>query len=79
VRYRTLIARPIYAIVFSLTCPVGARGHRLVVTAAAGDTHDREEVAIEIASTTHEAWRRRGGRASPPLSLGRATVLRGRR
>lgn len=43
----------------SMICPVGARGHRIVVTAVAGDSRDREEVAIEIASTTYEAERRR--------------------
>jgi hypothetical protein len=43
----------------SLICPVGARGHRIVVTAVAGDKRDRQEVAIEIASTTYEAERRR--------------------
>ena len=47
---------------YSLTsaiCPVGSRGHRIVVTAIAGDKREREEVAIEIVSTTFEAERRR--------------------
>jgi hypothetical protein len=43
----------------STICPLGPRGHRIVVTAVAGDKRNREEVAIEIASTTCEAERRR--------------------
>ncbi len=43
----------------SMICPVGARGHRIVVTAVAGDKRGREEVAIEIAATAYEAERRR--------------------
>lgn len=43
----------------SAICPVGTRGHRIVVTAIAGDKREREEVAIEIVSTTREAERRR--------------------
>ena len=43
----------------SAICPVGARGHRIVVTAVAGDKRNREEVAIDIVSTTWEAERRR--------------------
>jgi hypothetical protein len=42
-----------------MICPVGSRGHRIVVTAVAGDKREREEVAIEIAATTYEAERRR--------------------
>jgi hypothetical protein len=43
----------------SMICPVGTRGHRIVVTAVAGDKREREEVAIEIAATSYEAERRR--------------------
>lgn len=43
----------------SMICPVGTRGHRIVVTAVAGDKRAREEVAIDIVSTTWEAERRR--------------------
>lgn len=43
----------------SAICPVGTRGHRIVVTAVAGDKRHREEVAIDIVSTTWEAERRR--------------------
>lgn len=43
----------------SAICPVGTRGHRIVVTAVAGDNRNREEVAIDIVSTTWEAERRR--------------------
>ena len=43
----------------SMICPVGARGHRIVVTAVAGNRSDHQEVAIEIPSTTYEAERRR--------------------
>lgn len=43
----------------SAICPVGTRGHRIVVTAIAGDKREREEVAIEIVSTTCQAERRR--------------------
>lgn len=39
----------------SAICPVGTRGHRIVVTAVAGDKRHREEVAIDIVSTT---WKR---------------------
>ena len=43
----------------STICPVGARVHRIVVTAVAGDDRAREEVAIDIVSTTLEAEHRR--------------------
>lgn len=43
----------------SAICPVGTRGHRVVVTAVSGDKRNREEVAIDIVSTTWEAERRR--------------------
>lgn len=39
--------------------PVGSRGHRIVVTAIAGDRLGCEEVSIEVPSTAWEAERRR--------------------
>lgn len=43
----------------STILPIGPRGHRIVVTAVARNRPDREEIAIEIASTSYEAERRR--------------------
>jgi len=43
----------------STILPLGPRGHRITVTASAGDRREHEEVAIELPSTTREAERRR--------------------
>lgn len=43
----------------STICPVSSRVHRIVVTAVAGNDRAREEVAVDMVSTTFEAERRR--------------------